>query len=202
MENETNQEDTTQAQETINKPLDEQNKEQEQNNSIFSKEVSDFLNDIFSKLNLTKEQTEIFVSEATNFQKEIIAKEQLEEKAIHKNIMDRMQQYWGEDFKKNITFASRGMKWLELKDLNSKEPTESIGFMNKMVDLGKFLSEDTNIGEGKEVFSPSKTEAIKMRNELTNNKNFNEVMSNKSHTSRKEMLDKLNYFNSIIAGNK
>lgn len=121
--------------------------------------------------------------------------------AIEKEVLEyKIKNIWGEEAKGNIVLLKRAIAWLQQGCENLED---SFVLLNKLVTLGKILSEEimtlnsTDSGEIK-----NKEEAVKQRLELTNNKDNIKILNNKAHLQHRSLLERLEKLNAIIAGNE
>lgn len=58
-------------------------------------------------------------------------------------LSEKLKLVWGDDLDQKLLLSKRGLAWLGIdENINSIEEINPINFLNKMVDLGKLLSED------------------------------------------------------------
>ena len=115
-------------------------------------------------------------------------------------LSEKLKILWGEDLDQKLLLSKRGLAWLGIdQNITSIEDINPIAFLNKMVDLGKLLSEDEIVSSNSESFDLSPSEAKKIRSKLTGQKEVMEALNNKGNIRHKEALSYINKLNEIIA---
>ncbi|MCL2567577.1 MAG: hypothetical protein FWE18_05765 [Alphaproteobacteria bacterium] len=115
-------------------------------------------------------------------------------------LLAKLEQLWGEDLDKNLLLSKRGLAWLGFDEETIKEDFSEIVFLNKMVDLGKLLSEDAVAASGENnSFNMTPAEAKKIRSQIISQKDILEALNNKGNMRHNEVLSYVNRLNEIIA---
>ncbi|MDR2008711.1 MAG: hypothetical protein LBQ34_07055 [Alphaproteobacteria bacterium] len=114
-------------------------------------------------------------------------------------ILLKLEQLWGEDLDKNLLLSQRGLEWLGFDEQTLAEDYSEIIFLNKMVDLGKLLSEDEMVAGNAADFNMSAGEAKKLRSKMTAQKDILDALHNKGDMRHKEVLNYINRLNEIIS---
>ncbi|MDR0484453.1 MAG: hypothetical protein LBH40_04180 [Alphaproteobacteria bacterium] len=114
-------------------------------------------------------------------------------------ILQKLENLWGEDLDKNLLLSKRGLAWIGLDEETQTGDFNEIVFLNKMVDLGKLLSEDEIVSSNWNDFSLSPSEAKKLRLKMTSQKDILEALNNKGNIRHKDVLSQINRLNEIIA---
>ena len=115
-------------------------------------------------------------------------------------LSEKLKLVWGDDLDQKLLLSKRGLAWLGIdENITSIEDINPINFLNKMVDLGKLLSEDEIVSSSAESFDLSPSEAKKMRSKLIGQKEVMEALHNKGNIRHKEALSYINKLNEIIA---
>ncbi len=115
-------------------------------------------------------------------------------------LVEKLKLLWGEELDQKLLLSKRGLTWLGINEnVKSIQDIDEITFLNKMVDLGKLLSEDEMFSSNRESFEMSPSEARKIRLKLTSQKDVMEALNNKGNIRHKEVLAYINSLNEIIA---
>lgn len=186
-----------------------ENKNMENEDQNLEIHMVEFLKDVSKKLSLNDDQENILKNEFMDLIGEIINQLNIiYENQTNENpnqdladVKDKIINTWGSNVVANKTFAQRALKWIGLESLEDVNGLDLFKFINKMVDLGKLLSEDNYKILNKENYLLSKEEAINLRDKLMKDGDFFNILSDKSHIKNKQAKDKFNYLNKIIATN-
>lgn len=115
-------------------------------------------------------------------------------------LSEKLKLLWGDELDQKLLLSKRGLSWIGIdENITSIEDINPINFLNKMVDLGKLLSEDEIVSSNSSSFDISPAEARAMRLKLTNKKEIMEALNNKGNIHHKEALSYINKLNEIIA---
>lgn len=118
-------------------------------------------------------------------------------------LAEKIRLLWEDDFDEKLLLSKRGLSWLGINEnIKSIHDIDEITFLNKMVDLGKLLSEDNMISSSQESLDLSPNEAKKLRLQLASQKDLMEALNNKGHIRHKEVIAYINDLNKIIARDK
>ena len=174
-------------------------------------EILNFLDELSIKLQLSAEHQNILINEFDNFAKNISKAFDTEDSNSSDPVLDdfnnidgikqKISQTWGENLDVNKVFLQRALQWMDIKSLEDLDKIDMFKFLNKMVDLGKLLSEDNNLFVKDVLKDLSKEEAVSLRKQLMNDREFYKMISDKNHSNHKQAQQKLHKLNEIISQN-
>ena len=172
-------------------------------------EVLNFLDELSIKLQLSEDSQHILLKEFNAFANNINEVFETEEDADNGGLLydfnnidgikEKISQAWGENLDANKVFLQRALQWMDIQSLEDLDKIDLFKFLNKMVDLGKLLSEDNRLFIKEISLDLSKEEAISLRKKLMNDADFYKMISDKNHINHKQAQKKLHKLNEIIS---